>query len=238
MKREREEDDSDSTAMPPPSTPPPSTPDKFPPPSAYGETVQIKVGTDRTKTFTVHKSILTFYSGYFAAAFRHGNAFQEAETGLFNLPDEDVRTFEKFVCWLYSRRIDLIASDSSFFVLSRLWVLGDRRQVPLLMNECINMFRDMIVRMWKIPTACLPLIYENTMDSSALRQFALDIIAKTGTAKFLKEGNESFVKEALIDILKIVWQDDHKRWAKHDVEKLQLCPQYHVHEEGVTCKKE
>ncbi|GIZ44944.1 hypothetical protein CKM354_000812800 [Cercospora kikuchii] len=222
--------------MPPPPILPPSTPDKFPPPSAYGETIQIKVGSDRTKTFTVHKSILTFYSGYFAAAFRHGNAFQEAETGIFNLPDEHISTFERFVCWIYSRRVDCDPAGRGFTNLCKLWVLGDRRQVPLLMNACVDTFRDLIVEIWKIPTDCLPYIYENTMAHSALRRLALDIVAKTGKSSFLREGRDDFPEEALVDVLKVVRIDGHKRWGKKDVEPMKLCPQYHCHEEGVTCE--
>ena len=60
--------------------------------SAFDSTIQVKVGKDnKTKTFTLHKGVLASYSGYFVGAQRGG--FAEAQTGIINLPEEEVAVF-------------------------------------------------------------------------------------------------------------------------------------------------
>ncbi|KAM3416227.1 hypothetical protein BST61_g7833 [Cercospora zeina] len=232
MKRKRQ-DGEDAARMPPPSRP-----DNFPPPSAYGETVQIKVGKGRNaKTFTVHKEVLTFYSGYFEAAFPNGTVFQEAKTRVCTLADEEVAIFEKFVYWIYSRKIEYGSDDNAFAVLCRLWVLADGRQVPLLMNECVNTVRDKVGELWTAPTRSLSYIYKNTMPDSAMRRLIVQLIARTGGPSLLEDENPDNCKEMLVDILKVVWDlDASKKWTKRDVQNMRLCPEYHVHEDGIKCE--
>ncbi|KAF2214130.1 hypothetical protein CERZMDRAFT_8286, partial [Cercospora zeae-maydis SCOH1-5] len=161
----------------------------------YGETLQIKFGRGRNaKTFTVHKEVLTFYSGYFEAAFRDGTVFREAKTGVSPI-------FEQFVHWIYSRRIDCGSDAEPFHILCRLWVLADRREVPLLMNECINTMRDKSSELWMAPAICLPYIYKNTMPGSAMRRLLIQLIARTSTSLLLERIDMDFSKEMLVDML-------------------------------------
>lgn len=188
------------------------------------------------KTFTVHQSVITFYSGYFEAALRPGSTFQEATTKIFKLQEEDAVVFEKFIAWTYSRRIDHDPVDKTCSILCKLWVLADRRQVPLLMNECINAMRDRIVSNWELPSSCLSYIYKHTMAKSALRRLVVDIIGKSAGESLFDNGDKYFGRDTLLDILKVVLARS-ETWSKEDVREAKLCPEYHVHEEGVTCEK-
>lgn len=145
--------------------------------------------------------------------------------------------FEQFVHWIYSRRIDCGSDAEPFHILCRLWVLADRREVPLLMNECINTMRDKSSELWMAPAICLPYIYKNTMPGSAMRRLLIQLIARTSTSLLLERIDMDFSKEMLVDMLKVVWDlDASKRWTKIEVRKMRLCPEYHVHEDGVKCE--
>lgn len=100
---------------------PPSVPDKYPPeyelpvctssPSpctdhsprreAFASPfVTIEVGSDDTKRiFQIRKDVLSFYSGYFAAALN--GSFVEAEENVCRLSEEDPIIFEMFQHWMH-----------------------------------------------------------------------------------------------------------------------------------------
>ncbi|KAI5356812.1 Putative BTB/POZ domain-containing protein [Septoria linicola] len=223
---------------------PPSTSDKCPPSSAFDQNIQIKVGAEpEIRTFPVHKGILVFYSGYFEGALRPTSAFSEAATGIVDFSDEDPAIVERFVHWLYVRKGALNAEDydGDFFMdmLCDLWVFADRRQVPLLMNDTVDTMRDEIVRTWTIPTRQLSYLYENHTADSNMRRFCFEVVGKAGVTGLLTNKKRSvYNKHVLWELLKVAWNRElQDYWRKEDVQALELCPRYHHHEEGMTCKK-
>lgn len=147
-----------------------------------------------------------------------------------------METFKHFVAWIYTRQLptpsDLNCPTHSRTLIS-LWMLADRRQIPLLANMCIDGIRDQIVVSWKIPTQELHLIYQKTAEDSCLRHFIIYAIARTSGASMLETADREaaialWPKEALWDLLKLVWADKSKRLSKADVAKMQLC-EYHHH---------
>jgi hypothetical protein len=65
--------------------------------------VTVEVGGPFTKEFHLHKGILKFYSGYFAAALKDN--FKEGKEGVLSLPMEYVGTFTNFVGWVYRKSL-------------------------------------------------------------------------------------------------------------------------------------
>ncbi|KAK3684536.1 hypothetical protein LTR37_020178 [Vermiconidia calcicola] len=86
---------------------PPSTPDKDPTVGMFDEIVDVKVGTgDKQRSLMLHEGLIRYHSGYFDAAL--SDFFSSTRPGAIEatvqLPEEDVKTFERFVLWLYTRK--------------------------------------------------------------------------------------------------------------------------------------
>ncbi|KAF2163329.1 hypothetical protein M409DRAFT_26366 [Zasmidium cellare ATCC 36951] len=214
---------------------PPSTPDKYPSKKMFDTIVDIIVGEGaNAKTFKLHKGILSFYSAYFDKALN--GDFEEARKGAIKLPTEEVDTFSTFVLWLYRGTVEIDTSKTETFTdLAKLWIFADRREIPLLMNVCIDTFRNEIIRVWMVPTTSLDIIYENTAPSSGLRRFAIHAIGSMYVLK--KEQGMEWPKEALCDLLHFKWDwDKSMNLNKEAYAKVDVC-QFHHHEEGMTCTK-
>lgn len=201
----------------------------------FGETVDVVVGeTPNIKTFKLHKGVVSFYSGYFEGALRGG--FAKAIQGKVELPTEEVDVFEWFVQWIYTRRIEEPRAGEGFGTVCKLWALADRREVPLLMNQCIDALRDQVAEQWLVPTDQLGFIYEHTFPYAGLRRLAVDLTTKAGGPSLL-QSSMTFPNEVLRDFLQVTWALDYsKRMNKEDVAKLDTCT-YHRHEDGVKCTK-
>lgn len=183
---------------------------------------------------------MCFYSGYFEKALA-GDQWMESRTGMIKLDTESVDTFLKFQYWAYARRFCDYGLDDTRIVewhtLVELWLFGDRRNVPLLQNETVDLMNRKIVELWEVPSAQINTIYTHTMAGSKLRVYVIDIIGKTAGSKNYKDDTlRTKNQDALVDLLKGVWKADKPYWTKQDVGALDMC-QYHVHEAGVQCNK-
>lgn len=201
--------------------------------------IEIQVGVrPASKSFYVHKGVLCFYSGYFRGALR-SDIWTEAREGILRLGVEEVSTFEKFVYWTYSRRFcNPTATDTKDIEwrdIVKLYIFGDRRNIPLLQNEAVNLLRKKIAQLWQLPAFEVDYIYSNTTSGSPLRKFVIEVIGKARNISFDKQTYVGWSSEPLIDLLALVWDPKKASWSKEDVAALDMC-QYHVHEEGVTCR--
>jgi hypothetical protein len=204
------------------------------------------VGTGtNTKTFHVHRVLISWYSGYFKAALNGG--FAEARSGVIKLEIEEPAVFESFVKWLYTQkaRRDAITSanyDEYFQSIVKLWIFADRREVPLLMNEMIDFLHQSMVAVWVLPGRPITEIYDNNTEGSTLRRMVVDMyasIAGDRLTKNMSERSEDFTKPFLIDWVKVMIANNVRkpRMLREDYKKAEMCPSFHVHEEGVKCTK-
>ncbi|KAK3696602.1 hypothetical protein LTR37_017855 [Vermiconidia calcicola] len=86
---------------------PPSTPDKDTTVGMFDKIVDVKVGTgDKQRSFMLHQGLIGYSSGSFDAALSDffSSARQGAIEAIVHLPEEDIKTFERFVLWLYTRK--------------------------------------------------------------------------------------------------------------------------------------
>ena len=202
----------------------------------FDETFTVIVGkSSRKKTFTLHRGVASFYSGYFEGALKR-DTFKEGQEGVVKLPSESVEIFELFVRWLYTRQVPG-ADEHDFTLLCDLWLFADRRETPLLANTAIDKIRDEVARQLILPTSRLDHVYKYTTETAALRRFVTFIISHTGSAGLLDSALWTSNADALRDILSQVWQmqrDGTPSLGKQDVKVLRMCP-YHIHETGVSC---
>ncbi|GIZ45778.1 hypothetical protein CKM354_000893100 [Cercospora kikuchii] len=225
---------------------PPSTPDKYPPPEAFDKIITINVGVktedavEGTNTFKVHKGVLCFYSGYFDACLN--GQFAEAFRGAVDLAEDDPGTFKHFVAWLYTRQLPLNheaeTGGGQWQSIIRLWVLADKREVPLLANRCINALRELIAVRWEVPINRLKFVYGNTTPDSPLRRFIIFYIAVASGLQVKDEQRQNFPADALWDMLKLSYNRDTSKYMSFDeILAMDLC-QYHQHEKDVRCPPE
>ncbi|KAF7193325.1 Kelch-like protein 10 [Pseudocercospora fuligena] len=206
---------------------------------AYDTIVQIKTGEGtEAKVFDVHKSILCFCSGYFRTAFN--GRWKEAQEGAIDIPSISPDIFKHFIHWAYSRQFEVPAKDgkgTDFEVLLKLWVFGDAHEIPMLQNMAITTLHRTILKQWQAPSGFgMQYVFENTMPQSQLRRFLIDVWAGTCDFNILKSKGvmDTWCKDALIDLLQIVWRKEWQRSSKEALEKWDMC-EYHVHEQGVRC---
>lgn len=168
---------------------------------------------------------------------------------MISLPDEEVEVFEAFKNWLYTR--NLPASPETTFeemkvdetkfeemkvyytLVCKLWCLGDRREIPLLQNHCINSLIASMRATTTFPARHISYIYDNTVSKAPLRR--LVIFAATMLDGSCFEGFEHFwTKDSLLDLTKQLLL--RKRAPTWDEIISKTC-KWHIHEEGVKCKK-
>ena len=153
--------------------------------------------------------------------------------------------FTGFVKWLYTNkhRADKITKATGgehFMSIVKLWIFADRRGVPLLMNEMIDSLHHSVVALWYVPT--VKEIYENTTEESALRRMVVDMyanIAGSNQAAQFKTDSDVYTKDFLCDLVKSLIATNQRKphLSKEEYNKVEMCPSFHVHEEGVKCTK-
>ena len=192
--------------------------------------------------------MLCLYSDFFRAAFK--GSFKEAIERKIELPDVDVDTFEAFQVWLYSQSVRNVegSQDSifqsaklpSFWVLARLWVFGDRHQIPLLQNCAIDALIQKNRDENRFALIVVQTAYENTLHGSPLRRFAIDccvfrMVHRQDENSILGDSNLCcWSKDALVDFARCMsnaWE--HKLpWA--EMPSREKC-HYHVHANVEHC---
>lgn len=210
--------------------------------SAYArEIVTVEVGSsESTRAFHIHRGLLTFYSGYFKAALN--GRFVEAQSGVIKLDTEEPAVFEEFVKWLYTHkpRTEKITYENRkqhYLSIVKLWIFADRRDVPLLMNEMIDSFQHDVVRVWAMPRDVLKEVYENTIEGSTLRRMIVDMY-KSISGPMRQEYLDDFPKQFLFDWLNSQFGSGvQKHLSKEAYGKVDMCPFFHAHEEGVSCTR-
>lgn len=150
-----------------------------------GGIVKILVGPDAVK-FDVHRELLCARSAYFSKALSEP---WEESSGILKLPEGDVDLFRCILQWLYKENLDhtkLPPPLDGIKASIRLYVLADKLQIrpptarfgiyscPTFLNVVERQLRDT-----NLTLTCdeVDFIYENTLASSPLRQFAVHLSA-------------------------------------------------------------
>ncbi|CAD0088398.1 unnamed protein product, partial [Aureobasidium mustum] len=216
------------------------------PKTAATQTVTVLVGIFK-QPFILHKGLLCFYSDFFRAALE--GSFKEANEGKVELPDVQVEIFEAFQVWLYSRSLRNIEDDQSlpggsklpsFGDLARLWVFGDKYQIPLLQNCAIDALMDKHKEERRFSTDVVAIAYSETMVNSPLRRLAIEIqvhkmVHKVAENSIFRDSNLAYwTKEALVDFARGVSDAWERNLPKFVLPSREKC-HYHVHATGDNC---
>lgn len=125
-------------------------------------------------------------SGFFKGALHGG--FREAQTSSLHLLEEDVRTFEIFIRWLYGYEIFNVppltissVGRTALFHYIKLYVFASKMLIPKLQNDIV---RELHVYFEETSPETVPIIttvlflYENTAEDAKLRFLLASCLAR------------------------------------------------------------
>lgn len=209
----------------------------------FDEIVEIEVGSGSSKkNYSTYKGLLSFYSEYFEKAFN--GRFKEAADKKIILNGKDPDIFAIFYGWLYTgelRQGGKVGPDLTFTTLVKIWIFGDKHLCPLLQNDAMDAFLALILKQWNLPIVNIRQVYENITADAKLRKALIGIIGQTtpnleSCRKLFTDDNMPYwTTEALVDFATFM-SGRPTFVSKTAFAALDCCP-YHVHEEGVTCKR-
>lgn len=124
----------------------------------------------------------------------------------------------------------------------KLWILADRRDIPLLMNETVDSFQQTVIELWWLPMFTITEIYNNTTEEACLRRMIVDMyvsIARASTVANITYDSDIYSQHFLADLVKRLFENNARQLPlnKEQYGKVDMCPSFHVHEEGVSCTK-
>ncbi|KAH0170127.1 hypothetical protein KCU67_g2766, partial [Aureobasidium melanogenum] len=147
-----------------------------------------------TKVF--HRNLLMSVSGFFAAGLT--SSFEEAETGVFELEEEDPSTFTIFEQWVYKDRLfikkttssssDVEDDDQEWECLPRLYTLGERLDAPRFKDAVISAMIEKVNESKVMPDTWASYVYQNTVSACALRRLIVDFHVFAHQGRLLKKG--------------------------------------------------
>lgn len=143
----------------------------------YDTIIYVNVGPTQER-FGIHKSLLCHHSSYFKAALEGG--FEESETQVINLKDEDPKVFWGFNEWLYSGTVahQRYATNEKWSALLDLYVFAEKRIVPKLQNALIDAMINLCGEIESYPKTEIHLAWVNTATSSPLHELLGELYAR------------------------------------------------------------
>jgi hypothetical protein len=157
--------------------------------------VHVEVGTgENSKTYAIYSSTLTTRSLFFRKAL--SGPWKEAEERVVHLPEDDVRTFELYLHYIYNNEFACNPSENEYgkkerVALARLYVLCEKLQDPRSKNCIIRALSDSIYKIrsngsWTIPEfSVVETLYKGTFKGSSVRRMLVDIFAQGVRSKFV-----------------------------------------------------
>jgi hypothetical protein len=161
------------------------------------ELVTFLIGKDQRK-YLVHKSFACYYSPVLNAAFIEG------QTQTYILEDTTPDSFERFVNWLYTQKIEAYKEGENvgifFRITAQLYVLAQKFLIPRLQNCVLDAIENARSVSGYIPTFQIVYAWESTPSESPLRRLLLHYCSHNLRASRYWEIPEHFPKDMLLDL--------------------------------------
>ncbi|TIA19722.1 hypothetical protein D6C81_04587 [Aureobasidium pullulans] len=147
------------------------------------------------KTFVVHKNLLMTVSGFFAMGLT--SSFKEADTGIFEMEEEDPDVFSIFIHWIYFNRLFKMKTSPSsatdedseeWDCLPRLYTLGERLNAPRFKDAVISATIEKVKESQVMPDNWATYVYQNTVAPCGMRRLIVDFHVFAHQGKLLKKG--------------------------------------------------
>jgi hypothetical protein len=149
------------------------------------DVIDIYVGPEK-ECFRLYRPLIVSSSDYFKKALKHD--FRECETHRFDLTEDDADSFAIYAHWLIWKKLAVKLGKSSkndrteYQQLAYAYVLGDKLQDTQFRNDIINAFVAKRENEKLLPgSTTIDYIYTNTLESSKLRKFLVDVWFRFGS---------------------------------------------------------
>jgi hypothetical protein len=154
-----------------------------------------------------------------------------------------------FQVWLYTQVLpeaDTMSEDiyPDWDLLIKLWVFGDKHQIPLLQNNVMDTMIDKVGKDDNNPLQSINHVYANTTLNSKLRKAVVDVIAYRARMPDGKnhdkiEGtclrdSDVWPKQACLDVIAEMSRGWLKKDTRFKLPTREKC-YYHVHADGEHC---
>ncbi|KAL8995440.1 MAG: hypothetical protein Q9169_004811 [Polycauliona sp. 2 TL-2023] len=133
-------------------------------------TIVVRVGSgENSEQWTIHKSLLTHRSAFFASAL--SGCFVESTTNNIELVEDDPKAFMYLVRWVYTGNPEIEPNEPLTAIHA--WALGEKLQCPTFQDHAM---RQVVAYFKKehLVEDTMRLVYEISPPESKLRKFALD----------------------------------------------------------------
>lgn len=102
----------------------------------------------------------------------------------------------------------------------------------------INKLRNQIHKEWTVPSALMLHVYNNTPADCALRKMLIFTFASICGGNLVEEASKDTMPfDALWDLTHALLAVPRPpKLSKNQYSQVKMCTEFHVHEEGVTCK--
>ena len=161
------------------------------------------------------------------------------------MPKESSEVLRRFSLWVYTRSVlqdEEDVNESSWDILVQLYLFAERYDIPDLQNIVIDILVAKHLAEHLIPTNLCCVIYSNTMPTSPLRRFMVDVIAQKGNMddwfgrKSVEEVVDLFPMAFMIDLARAQFNLRKGKTKEHDWRSLGC--KFHVHPSTITESKQ
>ena len=169
--------------------------------SLSGRCLDVLVGPESPIPFSVHENLIRASSDFFDKAMSHD--WKESEERSVSLPEEDPKTFQLYLHWLYCKTLP-VKSDSirntELVKLAKAYVLGDRlldldfkdKVIDAIIDKSRSSSLGLYGYMLDPATAY---IYKNTLEGSKARLLFVDLYLGEGDKAWLTDRSKILLPE-------------------------------------------
>lgn len=155
----------------------------------FDDLIHVEVGTgENSKTYTIYSNALTTRSLFFRKAL--SGPWKESEERLVHLPEDDFRTFELYLHYIYNNEFACISNspDNRYgkierCALARLYVMCEKLQETRAKNSIVKALSASIYTVRYENRCVMPefevvdILYRGTIKGSPVRRMLVDIFA-------------------------------------------------------------
>jgi len=215
--------------------------------SGFDDLITLKVGQEK-KVFTVHKRILCDSSPFFESACKP--EWMISDERIIELPEDDPVAIDHMLYWMYFDQVSIpkrhmssnqgvdSGMDSAAGLIAKMYVLGQKYQIPRLRNEIVDACYEWMDDPKKMPTTVLNYVWENTPPESPLRILLLGRIVECYPHDMLTQAANKLAPELVKDLMIqfCLEKECHAESGCEDVSigynmHADYCYRYHVHDQ-------
>ncbi|KAK0119953.1 hypothetical protein ONS95_011377 [Cadophora gregata] len=209
------------------------------------EVIRLEVGGCENLTkFTVHKTVLCPSSPFFESAYKP--EWMTAEERVIRLPNDDPIAVRAMVYWMYhniiciSGEMDELeignteedAMKSAYGLLAKLYILGEKFQMPRLRNDAIDAILYRYESTGSFDIGINSYVYANTSGDSPLRKLLVHIALDNYNKPQIGSFKEMLCGELIFDLAKVPFSEEmevEKARTGYGYPIDDFCNKFHVH---------